>query len=135
MEDVIIYKDTRFHSAFPSIVRRPDGELIVAFRHAPDWRPLGAKGYTHTDPNSYLVSVRSKDNGKTWSQEPQLIFAHPFGGSQDPCLLQLSDGTLLCSSYGWSLVSSNVLASLKKPACTIFPGKRPSGGTVISTMA
>ena len=26
-------------------------------------------------------------------------------------------------------------SSLKKPACTIFPGKRASGGTVISTMA
>lgn len=117
--DVVIYQDTRFHSAFPSIVRRPDGELIVAFRHAPDWRPLGGKGYTHTDPNSYLVSVRSKDDGKTWSQEPQLLFAHPFGGSQDPCLLQLSDGTILCASYGWSLVSTNVLAALKKPVFNV----------------
>lgn len=113
--DVVIYKNARFHSAFPSIVRRPDGELLVAFRRAPDWRPLGAKGYTHTDPNSYLVSVRSTDAGKTWNTEPQLVFAHPFGGSQDPCLLQLRDGTIICGSYGWSFVQTNVLAALKKP--------------------
>ncbi len=115
LEDVVIYKDSQFHSAFPSVVRRPDGELVVAFRVAPDWRPLGAKHYTHTDPNSYLVSVRSKDDGKTWSKEPQLIFAHPFGGSQDPGLLQLNDGTILCSSYGWSCPPTNVVATLKQP--------------------
>ncbi len=115
LEDIVIYTNSQFHCAFPSVVRRPDGELLVAFRRAPDWRPLGAKSYTHTDPNSYLVSVRSKDDGKTWSEEPQLIFAHPFGGSQDPCLLQLTNGTILCGSYGWSFVATNILQTLKKP--------------------
>jgi hypothetical protein len=32
-------------------------------------------------------------NGENWSKNPELIYAHPFGGSQDPCLLQLRDGT------------------------------------------
>ncbi|MGI6519503.1 MAG: hypothetical protein ACOX2D_00010 [Fermentimonas sp.] len=32
--------------------------------------------------------VRSRD-GETWTTEPELIYAHPFGGSQDPCLLRL----------------------------------------------
>ena len=31
IKDVVIYRDQRFYSAFPSIVRRKDGELIVAF--------------------------------------------------------------------------------------------------------
>jgi hypothetical protein len=101
LEDVVIYRNERFHSAFPSIVRRRNGELLVAFRRAPDRRLAGATGYTHTDPNSYLVMVRSGDNGKTWTPEPELIWAHPEAGSQDPCLLQLRDGTLLCASYAW----------------------------------
>ena len=104
IEDVVIYKDDKFYSAFPSIVRRPDGELFLAFRRAPDRRLFGETGYTHTDPNSYLVSVRSKDDGKTWSKNPELISAHPFGGSQDPCMLQLRDGSILCASYGWALI-------------------------------
>jgi sialidase-1 len=114
LQDFVIYKDDAFHAAFPSIVRRADGELLVAFRRAPDWRQFGAKGYTHTDPNSYLVLTRSKDEGKTWS-DPKTFLAHPFGGSQDPCMVQLKDQSLVCSSYGWSYVQTNIFPKLKQP--------------------
>lgn len=110
-EDIMIYHDPGFYAAFPSIVQRPDGELICAFRRAPDRRVFGEKGNNHVDPNSYLVLVRSHDNGKTWTKDPELIFAHPYGGSQDPCLLQLNDGTLLCTSYGWARVDESVAES------------------------
>jgi sialidase-1 len=112
IEDLVIYKDEKFYCAFPSIVRRPDGELIVAFRRAPERRAWGAKSYTHTDPNSYLVLVRSRDNGKTWSSSPSLIYANPFGGSQDPCMVQLRDNTILCTSYGWALFTTPPPASM-----------------------
>src|SRR5436190_23879559 len=98
VEHVTVYEDPRFYSAFPSIVRRADGQLLVAFRRAPERRPFG-EPISHTDPNSYLVLVRSGDDGKSWTREPEPIFAHPFGGSQDPCMNQLPDGTILCSSY------------------------------------
>ncbi len=114
IEDITIYKDEAFHAAFPSIARRPDGELLVAFRRAPDWRNFGAKGYTHTDPNSYLVLTRSKDDGKTWTS-PKVFFSHPYGGSQDPCMVQLKDRSIVCASYGWSLVQSNIYTKLKQP--------------------
>ena len=107
VEDIVIYQDDKFYSAFPSIVRRRDGELLTAFRRAPNRKLLGEKGNSHTDPNSYLVLVRSKDGGRTWSREPEHIFAHPFGGSQDPCMVQLRDGTLVCSSYGWALLNAD----------------------------
>src|SRR5215212_1613439 len=92
LEDVVIYKDARFHNAFPSVVRRPDGELLLAFRRAPDRRLLGDEKYTHADPNSYLMLTRSKDSGKTWTT-PTTLYAHPFGGSQDPCMVQLRDNS------------------------------------------
>lgn len=99
---IVIYSDERYYSAFPSVLRlRRSGELLLAFRRAPERRRLGAKGVSHTDPNSQLVCVRSRDGGRTWSREPELIHAHPMGGSQDPCLLELRDGTLLCASYLW----------------------------------
>ena len=106
LNDVAVYKDPRFYSAFPSIVRRPDGELLVAFRRAPERRPYGA-GSRHTDPNSYCVLVRSEDDGATWTTEPDLIHAHAMGGSQDPCMVQLADGTILCASYWWLLMPAN----------------------------
>jgi len=102
IRDFVVYADSRYYCAFPSIVRRPDGELIVAFRRAPDRRLMGGTT-SHCDANSQLVLVRSKDNGATWTQEPELIHSHALGGSQDPCLCQLNDNTLLCSSYLWVL--------------------------------
>lgn len=103
-KNITIYIDEKFYSAFPSVVCRPDGELIVAFRRAPDRRLLGAKDVSHADPNSHLVLVRSTDGGSTWSEKPESIYAHPFGGSQDPCLHKLRNGLLICTSYGWCRV-------------------------------
>lgn len=113
--NVIVYEDPAFYSAFPSIVRRPDGELLVAFRRAPDRRRFGEPGVSHTDANSYLVAVRSKDGGKTWDKGPQLIHAHPFGGSQDPCMVQLRDGSIVCASYAWTLLRPDDFSKLKQP--------------------
>ena len=120
IEDVTLYADARFHSAFPSIVRRPDGELLVAFRRAPDRRQLGDEKYTHADPNSYLMMVRSKDSGRTWTKEPQLFYAHPFGGSQDPCMVQLRDNSILCTSYGWAWMPPTALPKLPQPHSVIM---------------
>ena len=115
LNDVVIYEDAQFYTAFPSIVRRTNGELLVAFRRAPERRQLGEAATGHTDPNSYLVLVRSSDAGQTWSREPELIYAHPFGGSQDPCLVQLSDGTILCASYAWARLQPDAIAKLQPP--------------------
>ena len=51
VRDVVIYADPLFHSAFPSVVQRPDGELLVAFRRAPNRLALGEGHNNHVDPN------------------------------------------------------------------------------------
>ena len=114
VKDVVIYEDANFYCAFPSVIKRPDGEFFVAFRRAPNRKAFGEKGNSHCDPNSYLVMVRS-NNGETWTKEPELIYAHPFGGSQDPCLLQLRNGDILCASYGWAFINQEGIDNLKKP--------------------
>lgn len=115
IQDLTVYADERLYAAFPSIVRRPDGELLVAFRRAPERRLLGEKKTFHTDANSQVVMVRSRDHGATWTKQPELIYAHVLGGSQDPGLLQLRDGTLLCTSYGWAWLRPEGVAQLKPP--------------------
>lgn len=114
IKDVLIYYDTAFYSSFPSVIKKPDGELLVAFRRAPNRMIYGEKGNNHVDHNSYLVFVRSK-NAEIWSGQPEMMYAHPFGGSQDPCMLQLKDGTIICSSYGWTTVRSDGMPNLKQP--------------------
>lgn len=105
VKDVIIYQDSLFYNAFPSVVKKANGELLVAFRRAPNRQMLGERGNRHVDHNSYLVGVRSTD-GEHWTNTPELLYAHAFGGSQDPCMLQLRDGTILCTSYGWTVVDA-----------------------------
>ena len=115
IKDIIIYADSNFHSAFPSVIKRKNGDLLVAFRRAPNRKIFGEKHTNHVDPTSQLVMVKSHNKGETWSKEPELLYAHPFGGSQDPCLLQLKDGTILCASYGWAFPRKDGLAALKRP--------------------
>lgn len=104
-KDIIIYQDRSFYSAFPSLVVRPDGEILCAFRRAPSKKFLyGSGGDSHSDPNSYMMLVRSSDNAKSWTKDPQLMYAHPFGGSQDPCMFQMASGGIICTSYAWALV-------------------------------
>jgi hypothetical protein len=131
VRDVVIYEDAQYYAAFPSVVRRPDGELIVAFRRAPARTAFGEANESHVDPNSYLVQLRSRDGGETWGREPALLYAHAFGGSQDPCLLQLRDGTLLCASYGWAFVKPEIVAKLKAPVFENRPGVIFLGGYVL----
>ena len=112
IKDIVLYEDARFYSSFPSIIRRPNGTFLLAFRRAPERKRLGEKGTNHVDPNSYLVMMRSKD-GFSWPQQPELLYAYPFGGSQDPCLLQLRDGSILCASYSWVFPRAD--AKIKPP--------------------
>ena len=126
IKDIVLYEDARFHSAFPSAIRRPDGELLVAFRRAPNRKALGEEKNYHVDPNSNLMLLRSRD-GETWTQ-PELLYAHALGGSQDPCLLQLRDGPLLCMTYGWTFLRADGVAKLKPPFLQNFPGSIFNGG-------
>lgn len=114
VKDIVIYEDSLYYAAFPSIIKNGEKDFIVAFRRAPERRIFGEKTYSHIDMNSYLVMLRSS-NGEVWGGEPALMYAHPFGGSQDPCMLALKDGTILCTSYGWQYIDSSGQSNLKKP--------------------
>lgn len=127
VKDIVIYDDEKFFSAFPSVVQQADGGLLLAFRRAPNCRLMGAEENSHAHPNSYLVSVRSQD-GENWTKDPELIHAYELGGSQDPCMLQLRDGTLLCTSYAWTFMPPERVTNLKAPVYESLPGVVFLGG-------
>lgn len=102
--DVVIHSDPDFYSSFPSVICRDDGRLVVGFRRAPERRMRTGGTVTHADPNSWMVQVTSDDNAASWSQRPTVISIHPRAGNQDPCLMQLDDGTLLASTFSWELL-------------------------------
>ena len=114
VKDLVIYKDTQFHAAFPSIIKKPDGSFLLAFRRAPNRKIFSENGTNHVDPNSYLMQMESKD-GINWPKTPKVLYAHAFGGSQDPCLLQLRNGEIICASYGWAFPRQEAFDKLKTP--------------------
>jgi sialidase-1 len=130
VRDIVIYEDPRFYASFPSVVKSSTGEFLLAFRRAPERKAFGETGTSHVDPNSYLMLVRSMD-GENWTREPKLIYAHPFGGSQDPCLLSLHDGTLICTSYGWAFVRPEGIPTLKQPYFDASNGVIFLGGYIL----
>lgn len=115
IKDLVIYEDSLFYSSFPSIIKTKDNKFLLSFRRAPERRAFGESSTNHVDPNSYLVQMTSKD-GKSWTKSPKLLYAHPFGGSQDPCLLTLRNGEIICASYGWSFLREEGLKKLTKPS-------------------
>ena len=131
VKDITIYKDSMFYAAFPSIVKCQDGNFLLVFRRAPD-RKVFHEDYTnHVDPNSYIVSMVSPD-GEYWPAEPDLLYAHPFGGLQDPCLLRLKDGTLLCTSYAWAFIKPEGMQRLKQPY-SVAAGATFLGGLLLKS--
>ncbi len=104
--------------------------LLVAFRRAPNRLLCGAKTHNnHVDPNSYLDDGAVFGRGERSLPEPELIHADRLGRfSQDPCMLQLRDGTLLCMTYGWTFVRPEGIANLKAPVRNVGSGAVFNGG-------
>ena len=64
LKDVVVYRDDTFYSAFPSIIRRPSGELLVAFQ-----RIVLADGADDEDQHVSNQGRRNRDH----PHGPQLL--------------------------------------------------------------
>lgn len=81
------------YRAWPTLARLRQGELIVVYSG-------GREG--HIGPFGRVESVRSRDNGKTWSG-PHLIFDSPTD-DRDGGIVQTPSGTLIATTFtsnGW----------------------------------
>ncbi|MDY0290182.1 MAG: sialidase family protein [Sphaerochaeta sp.] len=89
------------YNSFPSIARSDDGKLVMVFRQADNsLKKYGA--VTHVDPSSCVAMKTSLDDGETWS-DSRIIYNDEMG-EQDPCLVCLADGTLICTFFRWRVV-------------------------------
>lgn len=95
-EPVVICRDAGAggYQAFPDVVRLKSGELLCVFY----------AGYSHVSvPTESLprggriVSIRSKDDGRTWSV-PVMAIDTPLD-DRDPHISQLDDGSLIVSFF------------------------------------
>lgn len=84
---VICLQEGRY-IGWPTIARRPDGELIVVFSGDRD---------AHVDPFGKSMLVRSSDNGESWS-DAELINDTPLD-DRDAGVCACPDGTLVMSWF------------------------------------
>ncbi len=85
------------YQAFPDACRLAGGDILVVFY----------AGYAHVSlPNrkypkgGRICMVRSRDEGRTWSQ-PQVLYDDAMD-NRDPHVAQLSDGTVVCTFFSLS---------------------------------
>lgn len=113
----VVYRDPRFHAAFPSVAAMPDGRLLVAFRRARDHRWLRGEAYRssaagfdaidHLDSRSQVALLTldpdfaDPDNRQETAQEPRTVPPDPQAADQDASLLVLRDGRILLSGFCW----------------------------------
>ncbi len=104
VERLILYRDRRFHAAFPSVALRADGLPLIAFRRARDHRWLRGPGQPgddavdHLDSRSQTVLLAGLPGD---GAEPRALPPDPQAADQDASLLALRDGRLLLTGFCW----------------------------------
>ena len=83
-----ICKEPGNYVAWPTIARRPDGELLVVF---------SGDREEHVCPYGKTELIRSRDAGETWSR-PEVINNSPLD-DRDAGIIVLKSGTLVMSSF------------------------------------
>lgn len=94
------------YQAFPDVCRLKNGDLLCVFY----------AGYGHISlPNKEwlkggrICMVRSKDEGKTWSN-PEILFDDEVD-NRDPHIAQMSDGTVICSFFSYPKLFTQIVRS------------------------
>ena len=99
---VTVCRNPQFYTTFPAVAAITSNELFAVFRQAPNycgWPGVSEGAYSHHSCLSRLMSSRSMDGGRSWS-EAELLYASPAGGCQDGGLYY--DGRYLyANSFLW----------------------------------
>jgi len=97
----IISQQPEFYHGWPTLARRRDGSMIVAYSGGRE---------THVCPFGRVEIIRSFDDGRTWSW-PETILDTPID-DRDAGVLETNSGTLLATTFT-SLAYEPVLARAK----------------------
>lgn len=95
LKHTMVFHDPYGYSAWPTILKCKDGEMLIAFCEAMRRK----ERITHADPSFYGLIIRSSDGGETWSQQPEVIGDYKYYGMDDPGITQLSDGRILTNVF------------------------------------
>lgn len=89
------------YQAFPDATRLRNGDILVAFYSGDEHVTKASIRYPKA---GRICFVRSKDEGKTWS-EPALLY-DDIDDNRDAHLSQLKDGTIICTFFNLRIDSA-----------------------------
>lgn len=129
VKEAVLYRDLRFHAAFPSILRLADNRLLLAFRRARDafWL-IAADTRARLDPLNYFDHIDSRSHvcfqwldatGNPMADTQALLPIDPEAADQDASLLMLPNEQVFLASFSWYPLPAGVAPHL--------PGRRPPG--------
>jgi hypothetical protein len=91
VEHCLVYRHPHSFCAKPFLVRAGNGDLMVAFTQ----RIAHSHGNLALNPGSLPLFVRSSDEGRTWSRQPEAIGEYRLSGVELCGLDVLTNGTLV----------------------------------------
>lgn len=115
----VLYRDERFYSAFPSVLAMPSGDVLLAFRRAPDHRwMLGDAADDERDSMDHIhfrshIALKRYDAGVQELGEVESLPTHPEAGDQDANLFLTSSGRLLQYGFLWYPVIREIVDKLQ----------------------
>lgn len=124
-EPIELYRSKRFFSAFPAVVATPSGDVLLAFRRAPDHRWLlgdvadeDFNSVDHVHFRSHVAFMRLGPD-LTPVAEPEILPVHAEAGDQDGNLFLSSTGRLFQYSFRWYPITIEVKDKLKENGISV----------------
>ncbi|WP_417460180.1 sialidase family protein [Kordiimonas sp.] len=115
-----LYRDDHFYSAFPAVLALPAGDVLLAFRRAPDHRWLlgdaadeDLDAVDHVHFRSHIAMMRL-DSGLEVKDDAWSLPSHPEAGDQDANLFLTSKGRLIQYGFLWYPVTYEIAKKLKE---------------------
>jgi len=116
----VLYRSKQFFSAFPSVVTTKSGDILLAFRRAPDHRWLlgdiaeaDFNSVDHVHFRSHVVFARLAPNLEMRGA-PEILPVHAEAGDQDGNLFFAKSGRLFQYSFRWYPVTTEIRDKLKE---------------------
>ncbi len=119
-QHVTLYRSERFFSAFPSVVTLPDGDILLAFRRAPDHRWLfGEKADADLNAVDHVhfrshIALKRFTNSLQARDDAVCMPMHAEAGDQDANLFVHSSGRLLQHGFLWYPVTAETVKRLQE---------------------
>jgi sialidase-1 len=130
-----LYREKRFHAAFPSVIRFSDDNLLLAFRRArdglwlvPEEKRRGIDPFQrmdHMDSRSHIMLMELNAHGENQVGDLDVLPMDPEAGDQDPSLLLLPNDDVFLAAFSWY--------PLPVDAASLIPARGAPGETTPGT--